>query len=464
MILFNEFKNWLSYIKDQFHTITTLLVLYFIYFFVIVSPIHAVIKNDFDYEKIVYLILFACITIYWLWYKLSYPRNNKKQIGLVISIYAEGSEELKLKNLFLKELIRNINDAELHKVFNVINIKNHLAKKVNNKDELDKLHKKVNGHIYFYGDIQKELDGKSEKYFLVIDGEVKHMPIPIQTSLKISFDFRKLLPKEINFDSFFGLRGCKVTANIAYLTSKYISGIASFVSGNPFLAYRLHNGLEKELEKYNEINVALKNMGSLTEFDLKYLKAIKRDLPLIISNECLIIARAYYENSKIIESKKYLDLALKNNPKNYGLLLFKAIYDFMIDENPENALNTIKQAEKYANDFGEWRYSKTFLLFWQEDYLGAWKECQKISRHTYPNEDITIQEIEVFNLNLLKKYKNKPQLYFWLGYTQYKIAENIPMAFKYFKDFVNEAEEDMDFLKKKANSFLSEIEKEMKIK
>ena len=87
--------------------------------------------------------------------------------------------------------------------------------------------------------------------------------------------------------------------------------------------------------------------------------------------------------------------------------------------------------------------------------------CQKISKQYYDQEHITLDDVEAFNLSILSSF-NKPQLYFWIGFLKYKKVGDIQKAKDYFGKFLelsnNQTE---DFLRKKTETFLSEIEDEL---
>jgi tetratricopeptide (TPR) repeat protein len=467
-ILKNLFDN---YVINKFHKLSALVVCLFISFWLLLS-VHVVIKSDFNYEWYLYGAIFLIIIVAWLFFRYKWPyqknkvdrKTGKKKTGLVIAISYKNYEGAKIRNKFINELQRNINDAGLNKYFNVISLLGHHSEKIKNNEDIEDLHKKVDGHIYFYGDVQKENDGKDiRKYFLNIDGYVKHLPIPIPVSQELAFDFRTVLPKEISFSEFFELRGCRATAKIVYLTTKYVVGAASFLSGNPFLAYEMHKNLVVELNEYQEIDKDDK-IKDLTKFDFKQLKKIKNKLPLIISNETLVISRAYYLNEKYNEAQNFLGIALKNNPNNYGAYVLKAVYDFQLNNNPQESFESIKRAKKNAGNRFEWMYSYAFLKFWFDEYKDAYKVCKKITNLSYPWENITLEEVEYFNLTILEKDKSKPQLYFWIGYLNYRKKKNNPNALIYFEEFLKLADKNkMGDLIKKAETFLSEIKKEMSI-
>ncbi|PIR66899.1 MAG: hypothetical protein COU51_01425 [Parcubacteria group bacterium CG10_big_fil_rev_8_21_14_0_10_36_14] len=463
MLAFNDLKNLFeSYVVNGFYKLKGLAASLFIVFCLLLS-VHVLIRNDFNYEWYLYGIIFFVIIVFWVVFKYFWPykKNKDRKTGLVVAISSENYEGVKMKNKFITELKRQINDTGLDKYFEIIPLLNHHSEKIKNKEDIITANEKIDGHIFFYGDVQKEYDGKKiKKYFLNIDGYVAHLPIPIQMSQELAFDFRAMLPKEINFSEFFELRGCKATAKIVYLTTKYVVGVASFLSGNPFLAFKMHKNLADELSEYKTINKD-KNLKELTKFDLKKLKSIKNKIPLIISNEALIIATIYYANNTKTKAIEFLSVSLEKNKINYRSWVLKAIFDFIFDNNPEKAFESIKKAKKYSKDRFEWRYSWAFLEFWNKNYEEAYKMCQKIEKQSYINEEITLNEVEDFNLKILKS-KNVPQLYFWIGYLNYKKKLDFQNALKYFEEFLKRADEKtMNFLIIKTNSFLIDIKKQI---
>lgn len=446
----------LSLIQESFFTIKGLLATYFLSSLILLY-VHSEIKNDFNYEWLVYGFLFLIITACWLIWRYRYPRNDDKRIGIIIAIHGKDLEALNLKKKFINELNRNIHDASLSDVFNVVSLKNHQAEKVHGRNEIEKLNKKIKGHFYLYGDIQKERDGDEYKYFVKLEGYVAHKIIPIPVSQELSVDFRNVLPKEIDFSELFGYRCIRATSKIAYLAAKYIVGVASLLSENPFLAFRLHKDLENEFNAYDQVELEMSGKGQIHKLDKKYLRHLREKLRKIISNESLIIARVYQIKGNINECKKYLDIAETSNPRNYGVFLLKGILAFSYDQDVKMSLVCINKAKKLAGNTHEWRYSLAFLHFWENDFVAAYKECQKIVQNAYENEDKTVNEIEDFNLKILQSRNDKPQLYFWIAYIVLKKRGDVVLARKYFENFLTVCNGTMPFLEEKARLFLTTL-------
>ena len=74
---------------------------------------------------------------------------------------------------------------------------------------------------------------------------------------------------------------------------------------------------------------------------------------------------------------------------------------------------------------------------------------------SYRGEEIQIAEVEEFNLTLLKDVNlNKPQLYFWLGYINYKKKNNLPKSLEYFEKFEEKNTPAMVLLTQKSSPYL----------
>lgn len=402
-----------------------------------------------------YLLFIFLWLGYWAFNKFRLPRNKKEKVGIVIAIYSENEKERqKLKADFISKLKKDLQQEGILNFSNVIFLKNHFSNQVKESDnpraKLESINKKIKAHFYVWGDVKKRPDGdEGEKYFINFQGYVVHKPISQSLSQTISIDFSKVLPKEVNFLEKRSFKGFEASATIVHLAAKYIIGIAAFVSQDPQLALKLHTGLKDQFNAFRPLP--------------PYLQDIRNRIPLLISDEKLWIAKWHFENKKINEAKIFLQEALLENNNNYGAWLLKAIIDFLIDENVDESLKSVKKAEQYAKNTFEWRYSKAFIYFWKEDYQDALKLCQKIKQQGYLTEPITLEEVRKFNLSLLSGTNPKAQLYFWIGFLSYFKRDNLGDALQDFENFVKLAGANMDMLKQKSTAYLREIKQKMKI-
>jgi tetratricopeptide (TPR) repeat protein len=437
-----------NYVENKFHKVSGLFfsLIIFVLSFVI---LHQFIKDDFDYEWLCLLLVSLAVFGYWLYFRFYLERNKKNKLGVVVAIYVDESyDKLKLKNNFIRVLRKKIKNEEVSEHINLIVLKNHFCESLDSKKDIDKVNKKIKGNLYIYGDVRCANDGE-KKVFINLSGYVTHRPVNLNISKEISNDFNLILPKEISFYEKVDFRGFKVTAEIARLTVRYILGISLYISGFIRLSYNFHSGLDQEIDSFAKplpIN----------------LRTIKKKIPFMLSNECLLLARHHYRERNETESLEWLEKAYGYNANNYGVWLLKAIYNFILDNDPPKALKSIKKAEKCAGGkYFEWMYSKIFLLFWLDKFKEGIKLCKKLSTINYDNEEITVHEVEEFNLKICEQSDEKPIIYFWLGYINFKKKKDFNNAKKYFDIFLSKADESMESITEKTKNYLSEVKQNL---
>ncbi len=402
----------------------------------------------------IYFILIGAWTSFWFFNKFYLPRNKYEKVGIVIAIFSENeSERLKLKADFISELRKNFQNEGILDFSELIFLKNHFSERIHDSNnplsEIEGMNETIKAHFYVWGDVKRRPDGdEGDKYFLNFQGYVVHRPIPRDLSQKISREFASVLPSEINFLEKRSFKGFQATATAVHLAAKYIIGLAAFVSQDPELALKLHNGLKDQFNCYRPLPPALQE--------------IRNRIPGLLSDEALWMAKwHYYKNKDIGKAKDFLELSLRENPNNYGAWLFKAAFEFSEFRDTDEAFRSVSKAEKYALNAFEWKYSKAFLYFWRGDYAHAFKMCLKIRNQNYDLEPRTLQEVRAFNLNLLKNVDSKPQLYFWMGFLSFFKERNLEQALSDFEKFEESSDSSMVLLKQKSSAYLLQIRQEI---
>lgn len=422
------------------------------------------ICSDPLYRFLVYLLVFIEWFIFWFYKKKVLPKNGKSKIGLVICINAENDKQkIRIKNDFAGRLDKLILGNNLGKIVNIILLNSYQAKRVSKvldqyaknkqgKEEFknwNSIQKSMRGHFFVYGNI-KERQDMGNKYFLDLEALVAHAPVSVLTEKQIKKEFLSVWYKQISFLENIEFKGFEFTADSIFVAVEYIVGIAAFVSGNIELALKLHNKLNN--------NPYFQRFAPL----LPNLKHVKEELKNWLAEENCLKAFYYYQQDNLPECKTYLSQSLSIK-QNYEALLLSAIVEFYYENNPEKALNTIYESKKLAKNNGVWRYSEGFLLMYLEKYDKAVKIYKKIIENSYPNEELTLKEVYIFNEKILENNPEKIQLYFILGYLKYKKDSNYPEAYDYFEKFLSKANNKYDFLIEKAKSYKAELEQKMKI-
>lgn len=453
--MLQEVKTFFQLVQGQLQSVIALL-LGWVVEVILFSQVDGLFKefsSDATLRGLVYFLVIYCWFAFWLRYRLVLPRSGKNRIGIVVSIFSENEiERQRLKADFISELKKNLRQEGILNFSEVHFLKNHFAKKIAESnspvDEIAKMNKRLRSHFFVWGNIKKRPTGEEgEKYFLSFHGYVTHKPIHQELKMELARDFSAVLPAEISFSER-DFRGFEVSAAIVHLAAKYIIGVAAFVSQDPLLAFKLHNGLREQFNRYRPLPPHLQN--------------IRNKIPILLSEEALWIARWHQETGKIAECKEYLQKSLQENPRNYGSWLRKAILDFL-DGNVSESFASIQKAEQFAGQSLVWRYSKAFLHFWSEEYQKALKLCQKIKGQSYAGEDITCDEVRKFNLGLLSSNVQKPQLHFWIGFISFFKQQNLGNALADFEKFEELAGATIPLLKKKSSTYLIEIRKKMSL-
>lgn len=451
-------KALIQIVEGKLHSTISLIAvsIFEILFFILINEFISSFVKDAAIRGTIYSILLLGWVGFWLFNRYHLPRNKKKKgkIGIVVAIFSENEiERQKIKRDFISKLKEMLSQEKISDFSEIFFLKNHFAEEIiesnSSIQKIKEINKKIGANFYVWGRFKKRLDGtEGEKYFLTFQGYVTHNPIPRELSNEIAKDFSAVLPREISFLER-EFRGFEASAIITHLAIKYIVGLAAYVSQDPRLAFRLHNGLKEEFNAYRPLPVHLRN--------------IRNKIPILLSEESGWIARWHFLNNRVDEAKKFLTKSLLENNKNYSSWLFKAIIDFN-GNDIEEAFKSIINAENSSGGDCEWVYSKAFLHFWQSDYEKALRLCQKIKEQSQPREEVVCKDVREFNLKILETNHEKPQLYFWIGYLSYFKDQNLPQALVDFEKFEKSVGDSVPSLKSKSKAYLSEIKHKMDLK
>jgi tetratricopeptide (TPR) repeat protein len=394
--------------------------------------------GQFPFSYYIHVIFFIEIILFglWIFYGYDYPLRRGKKLGFVVAISVEDSSDNKyLKNDFIKPLENKI--KELHLPFSALILKNHQAERINDTEAARKILRKTRSQFCIWGSIKKRKNNpEGQKYVFLIRGIVIHKPIREVQQILLKSEFDALLKNKIAFEENLQFEEFEFRSNQVFVALDYITGRAALLSGDFDTAINLHLPLYEAIESGQNYNI--------NKDVIKKLLSIEYD----------------FKASYGLDFNNSVKKSLEFDKNNYGALLKKAIIEF--DEgkgSTEEALKIIEIAKEYSNGEYQWLYSKSFLLFWLEDYLNAIKCCDKLKEKSYEGEDVTMKEVIIFNENLLKKF-NKPQLYYWLGFVATKNKRD-SLADSYFQRFIELADPSMEELTLRARSYLANIKKEI---
>lgn len=394
---------------------------------------------------IIITILGATILIGWAIHVWKYPKRSRTRLGVSVAVQVE---DLEIYKFFQKDFLTPFKSKirELGLPFDVLVLKNHQSEKVETVVDARRVLKNTRAHFCIWGSIKKRKNAPDgEKYLFSLRGIVIHRPIQEVQKVLLRKEFDALLPNTLVFEEHLQFEIFEFRANQAVTALHYITGRAALLSGDFNIAIRLHESLFNAIQSGQQYPISKEILKGLLSLEYEQ-KANFEFFNRATGN-------AYIESVK---------KSLQYNQHNYGALLKRAIVEFDGGNgNPQTALNTIKEAKQRApNSVYHWLYSKAFLHFWMGQYNDAIQSCEKLQKKSYDGEEITVQEVIRFNEDLVKEF-DKPQLCYWLGFVSIVKSRNISLAYKYFQTFVEKADNSMNDLKIRAESYLSNIQKEI---
>jgi len=363
-----------------------------------------------------------------IYIRLRLPRNRPNKVGIVIAIKTENDDEKKkLRNNLLAELNTYLSNSSIPQIFNVIELEEKWAQKINGGPSALSYLRRVRGHFMVYGQMLKgKMKEGQAHYKFHLEGAVIHRPIKQFFSDQLSKEFTELLPRKVAFPEDEELLGFEFTQQWLGIVTKYIIGIAVFLSGDLDLSFNIYSQLNNELKNIHD------TVPAVVE--------IKRRLPRRLYEGALgFTHKLYYQYTKtrkigyIKQSKIYLDLLSSLAPNDYVSGLQRAIYYFLIEHNINKAKNELENIKNNPFDL-TWRYSMAFLLAYEGRLIDAKRHYDKIVKG-YSHSRI-VCDCEMFINDILEIEPDRCGLYFLRGYLNFKIKLDFILAKNDFENFL----------------------------
>ncbi len=396
----------------------------------------------------IFLITIILIVIIWA-ISRKIPKVSKNKIGFAVCIYCSQKDEMqKIREDFITSLKVLIKRGSVGKFFQFIEIPQHVAEKIGDEDDAQRLRLKCKAHFLLYGRVRhRNLKGKPH-HVLDISGLVAHKPITAEISKKFSGEFAELLPKQISIDEENDLFAFEFTSEWINIVSKYIIGIAAALSFDLNFAEIL----------FSEVASFVKDRDDNFPVFVKIKQRIYLRLAEINEAQASLCYRQWLKtrNPLFVDSLgSCLDKIKPEHTSRYEVLLLRTIYCFLKNRDIDAALQNIKRCKKLADAL--WHFNLAFLYAYKGDLKEAIRHYR--AANDCPVNPEKIAEIEEFILWLVDTEPHKYQLYYCLGFLNWKIKGDNIQAFRDFKKFLELRAED-EFLIEKgfAEKWISEIQ------
>ena len=397
--------------------------------------------SDFIIINQKYFILefvFVCVALYVLWWGLQQPPKVKiGKLGIGIAINAESDEEKRrLKNDFIAEIKKQVS-LENSQLFQILVMPDFFTEKINDRDSAIKYQRMTRSHFFIYGNWKTRQDEGNEVYVLNLEASVVHSPIDLSTSNSFSKEMSAIFPRDVKIQKELELTEIPLTGDMVSLAAKHCIGIASLISGNAELAFKLHYGLWKQIGEISNVKSTFFYCISL----------MKQNLPKYLFQESTILSNFYYESSipnRLEKIKEYLDVIFLFYPNEYSGLVRQGIYFFEKGEIEEAIKTTKKAVSCSGNRDITAQYNFAFLMA----FVGRLEEAHKAYKYAFAGtvkDPEFILSIEEFIDNLLQKHPEKFQFNYCLGMINFFGKEDYQLAKENFETFIKMAKESKKF-------------------
>jgi tetratricopeptide (TPR) repeat protein len=441
-----DFTRLIETARTHWHTSYALLIAE-ILFLGLATPILVVLNPSFTSKLITYLLGCTITSIIW-WYTNRLPKTKRGKLGFVISISTgDERERKKIREDFVITLHELLRGGATGESFQLIEIPEHIAEKIIDIENARALRVKCRAHFLIFGRVRLREIGGKQKHVLNLEGMVGHIPLSDNIRAELSKEFRELFPRRVRISIENDIISFAFTSDWINCVSRYIIGIAAAVSGDLYYAEKLYNDVAGLL-KYRDHSFPV-------------YAILKQRIPIRLGEIYFTRANLAYEDwikshdpTKIDEMGNYLEKIPMPMLNDYNVINLRSILLFLHDRNIKEAINTLRRCKR-ASD-GTWLYNMGFLYAYMGNLRKA-IQCYNNASRLSLQPDV-IAKIEEFMVWILEQEPTKYQIYYCLGYINWKEKGDIVQALKDFQAFLSSGQE-TEFVKERefAQKWMNEI-------
>ncbi len=422
---------------------------------IVVSTIFNVLGLDSHIKLIIYVVMIITVFLIWL-YTNRLPRTPKNKIGFLICISTgKEIEPIKIKEDFVIILHELIKQGVSGRWFHVITVPEYVADKIIDQDDAERLRLRCNAHFVIYGRVHLRLINSKEKYVLNLKGIVAtRQALPKSAIEDISSEFKNFFPPKLIIEKENDIFSFSITSEWVNCVARYIIGIIAYYADDFDYAVQL----------YKDVADLLKGKDQAFPVFAK----LKQRIPLRMAEINQAQTRiAYYRWVKTRETTYIKEIGnyLKQIPdsviiNSYGLLILKSIYLFLEYRDIKKSKELLKKCKN--NPDGTWLYNLAFLEAYSGNLQSATKSYKKLDK--FEVEPHVIAQVEEFISWVLEQESDMYQLYYCLGFINWKLKGDNDQAIEDFKKFLSKCHDDDKFLREQemVQKWLSEIENDRK--
>jgi tetratricopeptide (TPR) repeat protein len=453
-----ELKTILGTIKDLRHTYWMIPILAFVSFSVCFKICNDLGGASLTTKLIVAFLVYLISLEFWLVTCWWVPKTHNGVIGIYLCIKTKGhAEREKLHTEIVinaKELIDNMGLSGLISIYELNNLQTsrllkYLKTLRKNAQSKREERRRIVLKIRHFTNATMTIDGKmsirnnNDVYYMDTISTVFHpiidQKLQKQLSSLMSFTWEREQYVKTNDE----INGFKSTTSTLMVHLLFIIGFIAYIGDDLTKSTSLLEALYKSklMDMVGNENISRKLYSHINA---------------LLRNSFGLLAARYIHINDAHNAALYLERLLHFG-KSYDYFITKAVYDFMITRNIQEALKSVDEASLLAGSDKRWMYSKGFLLYYSYNYNVALNVYYKAMKGTFANEMDVLRQVINFIVNMIKREPDRTDFKFVLGLLCYKKVKNYPLAYKYLDEFIDSSSQVSNALYNRAKVYLSEL-------
>ncbi len=456
MIKASEIKDFLELLEERWYSVSGLLVA------VLLSlGFEHILMGDGASWKVklpVYTATVVILVVAWLWSK-AVPRSSRGRIGIVISLSYENVEvRERVQADFIQTLRELITQGQTGPAFQVLEIPEHKADKVEDIDDAQQLRRRSRAHLFIWGRVRLRRGGDEDRYIINMNGIVSHKRVAPKVRAMLAADFSAIFPRETKIEFENDILEFDFLSAWTECVARYIVGVAFELSGLVDQAEALFRDVEAEVSRAR---------STLPESEVHpAIERIERSVPIRLVELAEIRAHYHYgewRETHVGEHMRQAGEILKGLEERFrerDLVFFLlGISLFVQDRDADAAIRYFINAKKRKASRPQWHYCLAFLYAYKGELKKSIRHYREIEQMRPDFE--SLNQVEDFYSWILNEQPNAVQLYYCLGFVEWKIRGDGETAIRDFERFIDQCPEG-SFLKEQelAAQRITEIQEE----
>lgn len=382
-------------------------------------------------------LLMLCIYLCWR-YTTRPPIVPKNKVGFLVCITCADEKELTtIVEDFIAPLRRLVKSGKAGDTFHFVEMPQHFSRQVIDADSANEMRIRCKAHFMIYGRARRRIINGKEKHIIELEGAVAHQPISDQVQKNLVTEFSELMPRNVHVSTENDLFAFQFTSEWAEVVARYIIGIAAACSGDIKYAEDLYLDVLSRLQNKDQ--------------NFPVYRKLKERVPLRLAElyeamalACLAKWTETHDSSYLTETDDWLDKIDPACKDRDTALNLRAITLFLIRRSVDEAIGLLKKVRDDGNRI--WQCNMAFLYAYKGNLKQAIRHYRHASKCNFEQDNF--YQIEDFINWILEQEPTKYQLYYCLGFINWKIKEDRVLALENFNKFL-ELRIDNEYLQEK---------------